>query len=61
MPIIKKLTKDEIIAGIFISAFFIYACVILWLSSGTYDSGDGIMHYLISRYSWHHHHLFIDD
>ncbi len=31
------------------------------LSPGTYDTGDGVAHYLISRYSWHHHHLFIDD
>lgn len=29
------------------------------LSEGTYDSGDGIQHYLISRYSWKHPELFL--
>lgn len=28
-------------------------------SEGTYDSGDGIQHYLISRYSWKHPELFL--
>lgn len=29
------------------------------LAEGTYDSGDGIQHYLISRYSWKHPELFL--
>ncbi len=43
------------------ASLFIYACIILALSTGTYDTGDGVAHYLISRYSWHHHDLFFSD
>ncbi len=31
-----------------------------YFSEATYDSGDGIKHYLISRYSWKHNNLFLD-
>jgi len=55
------LSNNKIIAWSILCGLFIYACIILILSSGTFDSGDGISHYLISRYSWHHHHLFLDD
>src|ERR1700722_11209994 len=58
---IKNIPRQRLIAWSILFVLFIYACVILALSSGTYDSGDGINHYLIARYSWHHHHLFIDD
>ncbi len=57
----KDLPQQELIARLLILALFIYSCVILMLSSGTFDTGDGVAHYLISRYSWQHHHLFIDD
>ena len=60
-PLFKDTPRQKIIAWSILSILFIYACIILILSSGTYDSGDGVSHYLISRYSWHHHHLFIDD
>jgi Gpi18-like mannosyltransferase len=54
-------SKQKIIAFSVLGALFLYACIILALSSGTFDSGDGIAHYVISRYSWHHFHLFLDD
>jgi len=37
----------------------IYLILIL-LSKGTTDSGDGVMHYLISKSAIHHHYLFYD-
>lgn len=33
--------------------------IISFLSEGTYDLGDGIRHYLVSRYSWFHHDLLM--
>ena len=58
---VKDMPRQKVIAWSILVALFIYACIVLLLSTGTFDSGDGVSHYLISRYSWHHHHLFIDD
>jgi hypothetical protein len=33
--------------------------VIAWLSDIPWDMGDGLEHYMISRYSWEHPHLFL--
>ena len=49
--------------------FFLAFCLILafglfvlltFYSEATFDAGDGIRHYLISKYSWNHPHLFLD-
>ncbi len=58
---LKSVPGNKTIAWVILSILFIYACIILLLSSGTYDAGDGVTHYLISRYSWQHPYLFMDD
>lgn len=58
---ITKKHSAEVIPWALTGALFIYACIILALSPGTFDAGDGLSHYFISRYSWHHHYLFLDD
>jgi hypothetical protein len=42
----------------FIAVLLILAVVAL-LSDGIYDTGDGILHYQIARWSWHHPELFL--
>ncbi len=61
MQLIKNATNTKFIAFSILAILFVYACIILFFSSSTYDTGDGVAHYLISRYSWHHHRLFVDD
>lgn len=39
---------------------FIYLYTLFSFSESTYDLGDGIRHYLISKYSWKHPFLFLD-
>ncbi len=38
---------------------FILFCILSFSSESMFDAGDGIQHYLISRYSWDHPHLFL--
>lgn len=43
--------------------FFFFAFVLIiawWYNSSTYDGGDSILHFLISKYSWKHPHLFMN-
>jgi len=42
----------------FLAAFFLITTLLACLSTGTYESGDSIQHYLISRYSFKHPGLF---
>lgn len=42
-----------------LAGFGILFLLIIIFSEGTYDSGDGIQHYLFSRYSWKHPELFL--
>lgn len=58
---LKHIPRQKLIALVILASLFIYACVILLLSKGTYDTGDGVSHYLISRYSWYHYYLFLSD
>ncbi len=47
---------------LFYSILFLsfFAVVFIFLSAdGTYDTGDGVMHYVIARYSWKHPHLLL--
>lgn len=41
-------------------SFFLFFLLLTFFSEGTFDAGDGIRHYLISRYSWNHPGLFLD-
>ncbi|MEI6123608.1 MAG: hypothetical protein WCQ95_08270 [Bacteroidota bacterium] len=38
---------------------FVLFCIISFFSDATYDSGDGIRHYLVSRYCWKHTDLLL--
>ncbi|MCC6691402.1 MAG: hypothetical protein IT235_07705, partial [Bacteroidia bacterium] len=40
--------------------FFVFTTIIAALSTGTYESGDSIQHYLIARYSFNYPKLFFD-
>jgi len=42
------------------AAVFIFLLYILFTSTGTSDTGDGISHYMISRFSFKHPELFLD-
>ncbi len=44
----------------FLAAFFITTTLLACFSTGTYESGDSIQHYLISRYSFSHPELFFN-
>lgn len=61
MKIASSLPPEKKIAWILLAAMFVYLLVILFLSNGTFDYGDGLSHYFISRYSWKYPHLFLDD
>ena len=39
--------------------FFIFFFCLSYFAEATYDSGDGIRHYLVSRYCWHHSDLLL--
>lgn len=47
----------------FLFLLFLSFITVIWIdisADATFDSGDGIQHYLISRYSWQHPSLFLD-
>jgi hypothetical protein len=56
----KEIPKQRLIAYVILLGLLVYSCIILALSAGTFDTGDGVVHYFISRYSWHYPHLFLD-
>jgi hypothetical protein len=41
-------------------ALFSYLFYLLLISTVPFDSGDGVMHFIISRFSWKHPELFLD-
>lgn len=41
-------------------SFFLFFLLLTFFAETTFDVGDGIHHYLISRYSWRHPGLFLD-
>ena len=44
----------------FLATFFLITTLLACFSMGTYESGDSIQHYLISRYSFKHPELFFN-
>lgn len=47
-------------AFVLLIGLFIFFLFIAFNAEMTYDAGDGIRHYLFSRYSWKHPNLFLD-
>lgn len=41
-------------------SFFLFFLLLTFFAETTFDAGDGIRHYLISRYSWNHPGLLLD-
>lgn len=41
-------------------SFFLFFLTLTFFAETTFDVGDGIRHYLISRYSWNHPGMFLD-
>ncbi len=55
----KKILSEKIIVPTLLLFIGITYFLISYFSEGTYDAGDGIRHYLVSRYSWAHPDLFL--
>lgn len=54
----KLFNQNKIALLILVSAFFFFF-YIAYTAEATYDSGDGIRHYLVSRYCWLHPDLLL--
>lgn len=59
MKVLKQVNERVFLFIILILTFILFNIIALF-SEGTFDAGDGIRHYLISRYSWNHPSLFLD-
>lgn len=55
----KKLTESSFLLLILL-LLFVTLAFIFFNAEASFDSGDGIRHYLISRYSWNHPNLLLD-
>jgi hypothetical protein len=56
---LKSLSKDKFVY-LFLAGFFLVTTLLAYFSTGTYESGDSIQHYLIARYSFRHPGLFLN-
>lgn len=54
----KPLSESTILFCLLPALFAMFFCL-SFFAEATYDSGDGIRHYLVSRYSWKHPELFV--
>src|SRR5580700_943620 len=54
-----KTSEKILLAGVLCPIVILFIAIIA-RSPATYDTGDGIRHYIISRYSWNHSYLFLD-
>jgi hypothetical protein len=54
----KFFTEKHFVAALLLFFLFFFFSI-SFFSEGTYDVGDGIRHYLVSRYSWFHHDLLM--
>ncbi|HRG58061.1 MAG TPA: hypothetical protein PK323_03840 [Bacteroidia bacterium] len=54
------LKQEGTLVKLLLSLLFLLFSMLAIFSEATFDSGDGIRHYLIARYSWNHPYLFLD-
>lgn len=54
-----KIKKEKRVLYIVLFALFVMFLILSVFSEGTYDPGDGIRHYLVSKYSWQHPDLLL--
>ena len=54
----KFLTEKKVLL-LLLACFFLVFFFLSFFSNAPYDAGDGIRHYLVSRYSWKHHDLLL--
>ena len=57
---IKNKISERFILVALLAFLFIIFFLIAFFSEATFDTGDGLRHYMISRYSWKHPALFLD-
>ena len=57
----SRMSRQNKFVFAFLSVFFLATAILAFLSTGTYESGDSIQHYLIAHYSFKHPELFLDD
>ncbi len=55
-----KTTSSKIVFGL-LAGLFILFFLLSYYSEGTFDGGDGILHYHFARYAWAHPYLFLDN
>lgn len=53
-------TLDKILAYLFSVVMLVFLSITFFNAETSYDLGDGIRHFLISKYAWKHPHLFLD-
>lgn len=58
--IYDRISHQQKIVFAFLFVFFLITALLAYFSTGTYESGDSIQHYLIARYSFKHPELFLD-
>ncbi|MEI6489275.1 MAG: hypothetical protein WCP52_09945 [Bacteroidota bacterium] len=55
-----RTTSSKIVFGL-LAGLFILFFLLSYYSEGTFDGGDGILHYHFARYAWAHPYLFLDN
>src|SRR3989344_2214951 len=55
---LKQFNQDKLLLFLLVSFFIFFLCL-SFFSDATFDAGDGIRHYLVSRYSWKHPDLLL--
>lgn len=56
---LKRISQDTLFPFLLLLLFILFF-IIVYFAEATFDSGDGLGHYFISRYSWKHPALFLD-
>lgn len=56
---LKLITDEKKGLILILSSIFLLFFTLSYLAEGTFDAGDGIRHYLVSRYSWNHPDLLL--
>jgi len=56
---VSQIKTEKLLFYIFLALSFLSTTTIYFIAESTYDTGDGIVHYQIARYSWKHPHLLL--
>jgi len=58
--LIKNKSKERALLFALLILLFVFFFLLSFFSSATFDSGDGIRHYMMARYSWQHPWILLD-